>query len=308
MVLSLGTVASAEVYEDWDKVTINKNLTVNGVNPTETFNFTVDDGTYSGLATPAIPSIPDFSITVTEPATTGSVNIDLPVFPELGVYSYNISETAGNTAGFGYDSAPKELIVTVINNPAYVAGGSEPKFLRIVTMTDVEKEIKVDSFENSFNSSDLEISKTVSGNSGELDRYFEFKVTLTAPEGKTVNLEKVSITPTSYADNPDSVPVFSGGVSEFSIFLKHGESVSIKNLPRVIYTVEEIINDEDGYTVGGEVKDSVIGATNKVGITNLRDTEIPTGVNLDNLPYILLMAFAAGGLVIFAMRRRVTDR
>lgn len=49
-------------------------------------------------------------------------------------------------------------------------------------------------------------------------------------------------------------------------------------------------------------------ATEDVLFTNDRTTEIPTGVSLDTLPYVLVLALAGAGLVLMiARKRRVED-
>jgi putative Mn2+ efflux pump MntP len=80
----------------------------------------------------------------------------------------------------------------------------------------------------------------------------------------------------------------------------------------VNYFVEEVTNEEgfaNGYTVNydelrkGLMNDKAIFTT----ITNTRITEVPTGVNLDNLPYVLILGAASVGLVAFTLKRRFSD-
>ena len=129
MVLGMSGVAFAtengngDQTTDWTQVTINKNITLTNtgtVNPAETFNFTIGAGTglRDGKSVPAPAFTPNtFSISVAQGGETASANINLPIFNGVGVYTYPITETAGNTAGMTYDIVPKDLVVTVINNP-----------------------------------------------------------------------------------------------------------------------------------------------------------------------------------------------
>ena len=41
-------------------------------------------------------------------------------------------------------------------------------------------------------------------------------------------------------------------------------------------------------------------------ITNNRDIEIETGINLDSLPYLIILTVAIAGLAIFVVRKRLT--
>ncbi|NMA64840.1 MAG: hypothetical protein GX957_01190, partial [Clostridiaceae bacterium] len=130
----------AQEYDDNCSVTINKNLAVNGgTNPSETFSFAIGEGT--GERDGATFSAPEFdsdtfTITVGQGGTTGSADLDLPEFTQVGVYTYPISEDEGDTAGMRYDDTPKNLVVTVINNPDYDSQDEESQeFLRVITMT-----------------------------------------------------------------------------------------------------------------------------------------------------------------------------
>lgn len=76
----------------------------------------------------------------------------------------------------------------------------------------------------------LTVSKTVSGNLGEIDRYFTFTVTLDDPS----------------LNGPYGDMTFENGVAVFS--LKHGESLTAADLPAgTAYAVAE--HDNEGYTV-----------------------------------------------------------
>ena len=94
----------------------------------------------------------------------------------------------------------------------------------------------------------------------------------------------------------------------------NNETVTFSNIPvGAKYTVTEtkktgsVSNTE--YTATGEVSNIVIAAEtsdspNKVTITNTYNANIDTGVNTDNTPYILLMAFVAILAVAFVAKKR----
>lgn len=319
LVLSMGSLAFATpdpeppelgAEDDWSPIKINKELDVQGLNPSETFNFTIGAG--SGLRDNVVIPAPAFDpaifeISVGEGETAGFANINLPVFTQVGVYTYPISETAGKTAGFDYDDGEYNLVITVINNPAFGEEG-EPKFLRVLTLTDGNN-VKKDAFKNSFDSGDLTIKKEIKGNYADPDDEFEIIVTLTPVEGKVLNSDAIK-------HDGGTISVLNETTGEIKIAysgIKGGDSFTIQNIPYdVNYLVEEVTNEEgfaNGYTVNydelrkGLMNDKAIFTT----ITNTRITEVPMGVNLDNLPYVLILGAASVGLVAFTLKRRFSD-
>ena len=90
----------------------------------------------------------------------------------------------------------------------------------------------------------LEISKTVTGTGGDQTKYFTFTVKLTNSEGtplayKTITTSKGSIT--------------LDGSGQYTFTLKHGESLTIRDLPvGVKYTVEETKEDDYQVSINGE--------------------------------------------------------
>jgi pilin isopeptide linkage protein len=294
LVLTMNAVAFAE--EDTSVAITKKVEVVNDgtAKPAETFTFTV--GTGSGVrdgvavTAPAFTDTP-FTITVGADDTEATENIDLPTFTQVGVYTYPITETAGNTAGMVYDTNEYKLVVTVINNPA---GNG---FLRVVTLTD-ENNVKKDDFENEFYAGDLTINKVITGNYADPEDEFEITVTVTPDEEKVIN-------PAPIVWNTEDVTV-DNGVYTAVYTLKGGDSVTIQNLPYdVSYTVvetEDARYDEPQYdeNVSGRINAAAIETI----ITNSRDIEIATGINLDSLPYFIILAVAIGGLALFIIRRR----
>ncbi len=315
LVLGMGVGVYAE--EDWSEVQITKKLTSQGANPAETFNFTVGAGTGvrdgKSITAPGFGQHSTFDITIGEDGLSKSHNLVLPKFTQVGVYTYPISEVEGNTAGMVYDKGPKDLVITVINNVNHDPDDEDsPKFLRVVTITDYddnEEPIKVDAFENEFYSGDLTIKKEIKGNYADPNDKFEITVTLTPVEGKVLNsdaIKHVGGTKSVLNETTGEIKIAYSGI-------KGGDSFTIQNIPYdVNYLVEEVTNEEgfaNGYTVNydelreGLMNDEVIFTT----ITNTKITEVPMGVNLDNLPYVLILGAASVGLVAFTLKRRFSD-
>lgn len=302
MVLSLSgialAVAPAPIDEtDTSSVTINKNVELinpDTVNPAETFNFTIGAGVVTEGSAGSAPTFnpATFTIDFAQGAGAGTANINLPDFNQVGIYTYPITETAANTAGMGYDAGTYYLAVTVLNSP------NGDGFIRVLTIAN-ENGIKNDAFNNTFSAGSLNITKETTGNFGDTNDEFEVTVTLTPPEGKNIKSGPIDATDAdSFTDNGD-------GTFTATYTVKHGSSFTMENIPYGVgYTVEEADNGK-GYTVSYEGAEGTIqGASQTAAITNTRNTEVATGISLDNLPYVLLLAVALGGLFLFGMRKR----
>lgn len=126
---TMGSTAFAEevetptTYTDQSKVTIKKqyNLEGQGTSPAENFKFTVAKTGVSDSAITNPDDMPEISVgdihfdENSEKTTSASVDITLPTYPSVGVYTYTITETQGNTAGVTYDVNPVVLKVTVVD-------------------------------------------------------------------------------------------------------------------------------------------------------------------------------------------------
>lgn len=229
--------------------------------------------------------------------TTGNITVALPAYDNVGIYEYTLREVAGTKAGVNYYGNDIKLKVTVVN-------GTNGK-LRIAAVHTESTGKKSDSFVNTYSAGTLDISKTVEGNLGDKDKYFEFKVTLRGVEGKTYE-ESYAVTGGSEgASNPTSIKIG----EETTFKLKHGDTISIKNLPYgVSYTVTETA--AAGYTTTRNGDDSTVNAADqKVEFTNTRIGDVDTGVNLTTLPYILVFAgvIVIAGAAFITRRRKFED-
>ena len=246
-----------------------------------------EDGSVSPAAGQTVPELGDVT------SSGGVFTIPLSAFEDFGVYTYNFKELAGNTAGMTYDG--RDLVLTVY----VVLEDGEQIVYATIHNSDGEKMVKIDSIDNKFDAGKLSIKKEVTGNMGEKDRYFEVKVTLNP--GDDVIRNDISISGGSHEENPDSIPA---GELSATLKIKDEDTIVLANIPEgVTYTVEET-HPGDGY-------DDPVYEWNKemdaVKIINNRSTLINTGINLDNLPYILILVGAAVGLVAFTMKRRLSD-
>lgn len=153
-------------------------------------------------------------------------------------------------------------------------------------------------------SADLTISKTVTGLLGDTNKAFNF--TITKADGTSVNITEANIQIT------DSTKAEWKGEGKFT--LKNGATITFKNLPSGQYKVAE--DDytgekyETSYVVdSGEPqsgKDAAVtmSGTNMTLTFNNHCGLLPdTGVLLDTLPYIVILAVVAGGVALLMLRK-----
>lgn len=207
-----------------------------------------------------------------------------------------MKEVNNNTAGVNYFSDDITLVVTVVNGE-----NGNLRIAGVHTKGIGEGTTKSDTFENTYSAGTLSVSKTVTGNGGDKDKYFEFHVTLTGETGKTYG-ESYSVSGGSYTNNPASIKIG----EETTFYLKDAETISIANLPYgVSYEVTENSYTSDGYTTTRDGDDATISAaTQTVKFTNNKTIAVDTGVVLDSLPYILVLTIAVAGVAVLFVKKR----
>ena len=338
LVLGMSSVAFAEPNDDTPapgsidmaSITIGKDYSIindGTTSPTETFNFTitksgVTDSQYTYSDMPMFDST-TFNIgfaqgEATLAGDTNSQNLALPTYSKVGIFTYKLEETADDTAGVTYDGRDLFLKVYVINNPDYddeALEGAENsnKFIRYATLyemrineeTEAEEIIKVEGFENNFDAGSLSVTKNVTGNMGDQLREFDIAVTLNAPDDKTI------IAPVKYSGGgyTDQTVTFTGDEATLNLKIKHNDTITFSNLPygTTWELAETDYSGEDYTTTITQEEGTIEAASFTSTITNDKEAEIDTGINLDNLPYIMIVVVAAGGLVGFTLRRRYTN-
>lgn len=309
MTLCMGTTAFAagEKPTDTASVTIKKNYVAANAgttSPAETFTLAqvgegrVTDG--DAAYAPDLGTITGASFAEGGAAKEGGAQADitvaLPQYTSVGVYEYTLKEIAGTTAGVTYHNGNIILKVTVIQTE----GGR----LRVAAVHTEEADgEKNDTFTNTYSAGTLSVKKEVTGNLGDQDKYFTFKVKLEGEQGKTY-AKSYAVAGGSYGGNPKSVKVG----EEATFRLKHDDTISIANLP---YGVKYIVTEEeaDGYTTtkagdAGDIRSEFATAS----FTNDKTGSVDTGIHLDSLPYILVLAAVAAAVaVLIVRRRRISD-
>lgn len=312
MMLGLSATAFAtEAVElsDVESVKINKGyfLKGEGKSPSETFKFEVTKKAIADSENTLenMPTIAGFDISyekggAQKEGNQQSYTLQLPSTEQFGgpgVYTYEIEEKPGDTAGVKYDGGKVQLIVTV----SYENGN----LIRTVALRKGDNKLGdgENAFENNYTANQLSISKTVEGNLGDKSKYFNFTVKLEGTEKKTYPDSYEVSAKGSFKSNPGTIKL-----NEDATFqLRHGDTVTIANLPKgVKYTVTEADYKDEQYITTSENAIGTMEAEAKTAaFTNKKQKDnIDTGVYLDNLPYILVFAGVLAIAAVFVVRRR----
>ena len=278
--------------------------------PAETLTFT---------STPAVGNPDTTNLTVNNLVVTGNKDqklvINVPAYSKVGVYHYTITENAGNTQGVTYTNGAVELSVLVVYDYNDTDGdGYGLKATIGVTNSagEGEEAVKHNTFTNTYSLGSLTVSKEVTGNLASQTQKFSIDVTFTS--------DNPVLSTISYGGDKSIAPeAWVEGSVTVTVELTHGQDVTFSNIPAgVTYTVVEQAkheaadpngsNPETGYTVtyADEKSAGTITAdtVDTVKVVNTKGTTVNTGVVLDSLPYVLLIAVAVVAVVLFTVRKR----
>lgn len=328
MTLNMGfTAAAATDYNDLlDKeASFTKQYTINnGTAPAETFTFEFSNGTYvdnqgnpdTTVTPPAIADVTvdwsaDFALVE---GTTNVYEATVPVELEelfktapLGVYTYEMTEVDNNVAGVTYLEGELQLVVTVLYNET-----TAKHYVGVIYYKDANGN-KISVVENSYDAGSLEVKKVIDGNVADMEREFDFTIVFSAPTGETVNSTIKVTKPDSTTEN---IAFNEASSYTYNVKLGHENTVKFENIPEgVTYTVTE---NNDGYAVkinGVDVEGEAITSTGNIEAndadtyvyTNILGATVDTGISLDNMPYILVLALVALGLAGLVFKKRSTE-
>lgn len=164
-------------------------------------------------------------------------------------------------------------------------------------------------------SADLTISKTVTGLLGDQHRAFTFQIV--DKDGNAVDLTESNIEKSVdnlTVEDKAKVGLVGNGI-DGKFTLVSGASITLKNLPSGEYKVIEdtVVGYDTSWKLGEsgelhvksvEATVAVQGTAQTIAFTN-HATLIPdTGVLLDTLPYIVILAVVAGGVALLMLRKR----
>lgn len=153
-------------------------------------------------------------------------------------------------------------------------------------------------------SANLTVTKTVTGKLGDTNKAFTF--TITKADGASANIIDANVE----ISEADRAKVEWKGNGQFT--LKDGASITFKNLPSGEYKVIEdsYTHYETSYVVDSKTPENgqearvTIGTDAKtLAFTNHCKLIPDTGVLLDTLPYIVILAVVAGGVALLMLRK-----
>ena len=161
--------------------------------------------------------------------------------------------------------------------------------------------------------SDLTVTKRVSGLLGDFEK--EFKFTLYVKDGATIDNATYT---KEFGEgiplaNLPSAETKQEGYNGYRFTLKNGQSIKFTGLPVGTYYVQE--DSYDNYTVSAKINGADTTVTDRavtaeltkeamtIAFTNCCDLKPDTGVLLDTLPYIVILAVVAGGVALLMLRK-----
>ncbi len=312
LTLSMSTVAFAEQNLDnyLDKApVVSKTYQINnGTAPAEEFTFHFDGVSYKNgdgqLVTGAnIPQIADVKISFDELSANATKTVPATVNAEdfeLGVYTYKVNEVAPTTktTGVTYSNENLYLVLSILRDEQ--SGKHYVAAMHYATEDGADKST---GFTNEYDSGKLTVTKHTTGNMADLNKQFEFTITFNAPTGTEF---KSTIGVTSAEKSTESTNT----KLVYTAKLANGESAVFDNIPAgATYTVTE---NKENYKHDAEDEvfsdtDKLISAgdTDTVNFTNTLTNEIDTGINLDSMPYVLMLVVAGAGLAVFFFKKRM---
>ncbi|MDO4288152.1 MAG: DUF5979 domain-containing protein [Eubacterium sp.] len=290
--------------------------------------FTIDNVTAANFGTP----------TTVNRLNTYTVNRDIQVdvtkFTHAGSYTYTVTETDNYT-----DTATKTLstkegtpttytVEVVIANDDTAATKLKVDRIAISSVGATEKSgamsfaSQLEKTTSTNDGNELTVTKRVSGDYADKEHAykFTFKITgLAALEAQGATYS-VATTPST-----ESLTAAIGVGDSFDFYLKDGESITISNLP--VGTQYEITEDLENiqnagsyvttldnttlaptditYTANTKTASGALDdVTNSITYINALNNITPTGLFIDNLPYLLLAAIGAAGIAFYMVSRR----
>ena len=330
-----GTADSAKLvkYLDLDDGVVANNSLV--------FNFTF---TNEADATDVInTSIPYTDMTNNIGTKTIAAIFNGYTFPAAGEYIFDVAETAATHATWDATNETVTEDSATYKVHLYVKNTDNGLAIDKVTVEDAQGN-KVDptdvdptdgtkgfAFENVYtkelvddddtdNSGLIDVTKTVSGDYGDKTFEFSFELNYTLPDNDPNAVVKYKVLEDGTGEATAAEQTATNGKIEFT--LKHGDKLIITQAPQGLkWDTEELwttakttglqnadkysttANGTEGRTTAQDTLSTTKGAAAYVNTLD-NDDITPTGILMNNLPYIVLALVAIGGLVAYVIVRR----
>lgn len=161
-------------------------------------------------------------------------------------------------------------------------------------------------------SADLTISKTVTGMLGDQHRAFTFQIVDSNGNAVALTESNIQKSVDNLTEDDKAKVGLIGNGADGKFMLVSGASITLKNLPSGEYKVKEdaVTGYETSWKLGDanavdgvEASVAVQGAAQTIAFTNHATLKPDTGVLLDTLPYIVILAVVAGGVALLMLRK-----
>lgn len=225
-----------------------------------------------------------------------------------GIFEYVIKEKDPNVAGVTVNN--KEYTVQILRTFVMVDGKAttDVETASVVVVAESGTEGKPEILNNKFVDGDLALDVAVTGNLSNKEDDFTVVVEIVSdkpvennvvlPDGTVVEFEEtddgyVGRATVTISDN-DGVKTITG--------IPEGVTVTVKEEDPSPYELVDYDDGTDKTETPPTITMTADGAS--VVITNNRSTEIDTGISLDSLPYILILAAVGAVAAFYIIRKR----
>lgn len=164
-------------------------------------------------------------------------------------------------------------------------------------------------------SADLTVSKTVTGLLGDQHRAFTFQIVDKDNKPVVLSADNIVMSTEGLTEEDKAKVGLANNGTDGKFTLVSGASITLKNLPSDEYKVIEdnVAGYDTSWKLGesGELHEksaeatvNVQGTAQTLAFTNHATLKPDTGVLLDTLPYIVILAVVAGGVALLMLRKR----
>lgn len=333
LILSMSIVASAEDAGATTKLTmtsapatytgggVKKAYTVVG---TDTDLYPAETLTFTSTAAKDNPEATNLTVNSLDVSSKNAqeLTINVPAFSTVGLYHFTISENAPETVTQGVTYTKSTIGVSVLVEYDYEDTNKDGYGLKAtfgITAAGENKD-KADTFTNTYSVGSLNVKKEVAGNWASKTQKFDIDVTFLSTNPVLSDISVGNGTTIAFTTWEKVLEGENAGkwTTSATVQLAHGDDVTFSNIPDgVTYTVAEQskhaaddANGSDpskGYTVTYTGETGEIGAneTKNAVVTNTKNTSVDTGITMDSMPYVLLLAVACFGMVVLFSKKRM---
>ncbi len=253
-------------------------------------------------------NIPD--VTFGKSASSTDITVSgLDSIDGVGIFTYKIKEINPNVAGVTANT--NEYTVEIMRSYKMENGKAtdtiETSYAFVLPVSG--SDAKPEEIENTYVDGDLTIDKTVTGNLSYKDDVFTVELEFTSSKPVATDIVLPDGSKVSFSQDGNNYKA----TAEIEI----SDSNGVMTVSGIPVGVEVKVTEKDpapyelvGYSVNGgessETAPTITMTANgaSVEITNHYSTNIDTGISLDSLPYILIIAGVAAAAVFFVIRKR----